>query len=68
MSIFRPFKERLAGVGENVIFEEIDMSKAENREKYGFGWRLYINGENLFTGIPPSYEQIRAKIKQLTET
>jgi GNAT superfamily N-acetyltransferase len=67
-SVYLDAKRAAGEYGENVVFEEIDMSKTENREKYGFGWRLYINGENLFTGIPPSYEQIRAKIKQLMKT
>ncbi len=49
---------------DNVVFEEVDMSKVENRRKYGFKWRLIINGENLFTGIPPSYEKIRATIEE----
>jgi hypothetical protein len=47
-----------------VVFEEIDMSKIENRKKHGYDWRLYIDGENLFTGIPPSYEKIRLKIEE----
>ena len=63
-SIYCSAKKAASEFGDNVIFEEIDMGKAENRRKYGFDWRLYINGENLFTGYPPSYEQIKAKIKE----
>ena len=49
---------------DKVVFEEIDMSRYENREKYGYGWRLYVNGENLFAGPPPSYEQIKKRINE----
>ena len=63
-SVYFSAKKAASEFGDNVIFEEIDMCKAENRIKYGFDWRLYINGENLFTGHPPSYEQIRAKIEE----
>jgi len=57
-------KKAACEFADKVVFEEIDMSKAENRKKYGLKWRLYINGENIFTGPPPSYEKIRAKIEE----
>ena len=50
--------------GENVSFEEIDMSDAANLRKYGLGGGLYIAGENIFTGPPPSYDQIVEKIEE----
>ena len=49
---------------DKVVFEEIDMSSAENRRRYGLKGGLYINGENIFAGPPLSYEKIRAKIKE----
>jgi GNAT superfamily N-acetyltransferase len=49
--------------GEKVVFEEIDMSSSENRKKYGLKGGLYINGENLFAGPPPTYEDIKKKIE-----
>lgn len=63
-AVYNWAKKAAGEFGDKVIFEEINMSKAENRRKYGFGWRLYINGENLFTGHPPSHEQIKARIKE----
>jgi GNAT superfamily N-acetyltransferase len=48
--------------GDDVIFEEIDMSVAENREKYGLSGGMYVNGEDIFTGPPPSLDEIRSKI------
>jgi hypothetical protein len=63
-SVYWAAKKAAGEYGDKVIFEVIDMSQAENREKYGFGWRLYVNGENLFTGYPPSYEHIKAKIEE----
>ena len=63
-SVYWAAKKAAGEFGDKVIFEIIDMGEAENREKYGFGWRLYVNGENLFTGYPPSYEQIKAKIEE----
>jgi hypothetical protein len=50
--------------GDKVIFEEIAMSKPENRKKYGLKGGLYINGENIFQGPPPSDEQIKQKIEE----
>jgi N-acetylglutamate synthase-like GNAT family acetyltransferase len=63
-SVYYSAKKAAREFGDKVIFEEIDMSKEENRKKYGFGWRLYINNENLFTAYPPSYQQIKVKIKE----
>ena len=57
-------KKAASEFGDKVVFEEINMSEAENRRKYSFKWRLYINGENLFTGILPSYNEIKAKIEE----
>jgi hypothetical protein len=48
---------------DEVVHETIDMSVAENRRRYGLNGGLYINGENLFAGPPPSEEQIRSKVK-----
>jgi GNAT superfamily N-acetyltransferase len=62
--VYQSAKKAASEYGDLVVFEEIDMNKAENRNKYGFGWRLYIEGENLFTGYPPSYLQIKAKIEE----
>lgn len=54
----------IAGVfGDKVVFEEIDMSKPENKRKYGLKGGLYIDGENIFEGPPPTDEQIRERIK-----
>ncbi|MBN2520667.1 MAG: GNAT family N-acetyltransferase, partial [Bacteroidales bacterium] len=67
-SIYYAAKKAASEFGNKVVFEEIDMNKNENKKKYGFDWRLYINGENIFTNYPPSYEQIKAKItKKLNE-
>jgi hypothetical protein len=48
----------------SLAHETIDMSVAENRWRHGLKGGLYIKGENLFAGPPPSEEQIRSKIKQ----
>jgi hypothetical protein len=67
-SVYFSAKKAASEFTDKVVFEEIDMSKYQNRKKYGFSWRLYIDGENLFTGYPPSYEQIKTKIEeQLTK-
>ena len=50
--------------GDKVAFEEINMSTLENRKKYGLKGGLYINGENIFEGPPPTDEQIKEKIKE----
>jgi GNAT superfamily N-acetyltransferase len=63
-SVYYNAKRAAHEYGDRVIFEEIDMSQDKNRKKYGIGWRLYVNRENLFTGYPPSYEQIKAKIEE----
>lgn len=63
-SIYCNAKKAASEFDDNVIFEEIDMRKTENRRKYGFDWRLYINRENLFDRSLPTYGQIKAKIKE----
>lgn len=63
-TVYHNAKKAAGEFGDKVVFEEIDMSEAENRKKYGYDWRLYIDGENLFTGIPPSYEKINLKIEE----
>lgn len=63
-SVYWAAKKAAGEFGDKVIFEEIDMSKAMNKIKYGFNWRLYINSENLFDGPPPLYEQIKKKIEE----
>lgn len=60
-------KKAASEFGEKVVFEEIDMSIAENRRKYGLKGGLYIDGENIFTGPPPSYEEIKGKIEEKSE-
>jgi len=50
--------------GDKVVFEEIRMNNPENIKKYGLNTGLYVNGENLFAGPPPSREQIKQKIEE----
>jgi len=53
-----------AEYGDRVVFEEINMSFAENRKKYGLLGGLFINGENIFSGPPPSSQEIKSKIDE----
>ena len=57
-------REASSEFDDRVLFEEIDMSLADNRKRYGLKGGIYVNGENIFTGPPPTYEQIRAKIEE----
>jgi GNAT superfamily N-acetyltransferase len=50
--------------GNTVVFEVINMSDDENRRKYALKGGLYINGENISKGPPPSCEEIRDKISK----
>ncbi|MBN1551531.1 GNAT family N-acetyltransferase [bacterium] len=50
---------------EDVIFEGIDMRKPENRKSYGLCGGLYINGKNIFSGPPPTDNDIRKTILEL---
>lgn len=49
---------------DTVIFDAIDMSNDENRRKYGLQGGLYVDGENITKGPPPSCEEIRDKISK----
>ncbi len=61
-------KEIAQEYADKVVFEEIDMNKPENKKKYGLKGGLYINGENIFEGPPPSHEQIKEKIEEHLKT
>jgi GNAT superfamily N-acetyltransferase len=67
-TIYLAAKKAANEFGDKVVFEVVDMSRIENRRKYGIDWRLYVNGENLFTRYIPSYKEIKGKIEDALRT
>lgn len=60
-----------AEFGERVFFEEVDTSDPEVFREWGVMDGLYINGREMRTGPPPSYETIRnwmaRRVKKIPE-
>jgi GNAT superfamily N-acetyltransferase len=53
-----------AEFGERVVFQEIDTSDREAFSEWGIADGLYIDGKQVRTGPPPSYEKIRKLIEK----
>jgi hypothetical protein len=53
-----------AEFGDSVIFEEIDTSVRANLLEWGLSDALFIDGKQVRTGPPPSYEKIKVLIEK----
>ena len=62
--VFERAKKASSKFGEKVVFQEIDTSHREIFEEWGIYDALFIDGEEIRTGPPPSYEKIVKKIKK----
>jgi len=62
-------KRAVAEFGDKVVFQQIDTSDRDNLLEWGISDALYIDGKQVRTGPPPSYEKIRnaiaKKVKRL---
>jgi hypothetical protein len=52
------------GFGDGVIFREVMTSDKESMREFGVKDAVFVEDENLFTGGPPSFEDIVKAIKQ----
>ena len=53
-----------AELGDRVVFQEIDTSDMDAFKEWGIADGLYIDGKQVRTGPPPSYEKIRKLIER----
>lgn len=57
-------KRAAAEFGDAVAFEEIDTGVCENLLEWGLSDALFIDGKQVRTGPPPSYEKIKGLIEK----
>jgi GNAT superfamily N-acetyltransferase len=57
-------KRAAAVLGERVVVQEIDTFEKEAAMEWGASDALFIDGREIRTGPPPSYEAIRKKIER----
>jgi GNAT superfamily N-acetyltransferase len=57
-------KRAAAEFGEAVLFQEINTFAQEDLHEWGLTDALYIDGKQIRTGPPPTYEKIRKKIEK----
>jgi GNAT superfamily N-acetyltransferase len=55
-------KRAAAEFGDAVVFREIDISERSAVAEWGVSDSVFVNGKNLQSGPPPSYEKIRKAI------
>jgi hypothetical protein len=55
-------KRAAAEFGDQVIFREFDTSERADLEEWGHADALFIDTEQINTGPPPSYEELRKLI------
>ena len=53
-----------AELGDRVVFQEVDTSDRDTFMEWGIADGLYIDGKQVRTGPPPSYERIRKLIER----
>lgn len=62
--VFERAKRAAAGFGDTVEFQEFNTSEPEVLQEWGLTDALFIDGRQVRTGPPPSYEKIRKKIRK----
>lgn len=62
--VFERAKRAAAGFGDTVEFQEFNTSETEVLQEWGLIDALFIDGRQVRTGPPPSYEKIRKKIRK----
>ncbi len=60
--VFERAKRAAAEFGDHVVFQEIDTFDRSVFLEWGIADALFIDGKQVRTGPPPSYEKIRRKI------
>jgi GNAT superfamily N-acetyltransferase len=49
-------------LGDGVVYREIDTSEREAVAQWGFSSEIFVDGRELRTGPPPTYEKVRSTI------
>jgi hypothetical protein len=60
--VFERAKQAVSEFGDKVAFQEIHTFDRDVFLEWGISDALFIDGEQIRTGPPPSYEKIRKKI------
>jgi len=56
--VYERAKRATEKLGDRVLFEEVDTSNRDNLLEWGIADGLYIDGKEVTTGPPPSYDKI----------
>ena len=66
---FERARKAIEEFGDRVVFHHIDTSDRDNFLEWGITDALFIDGKQIRTGPPPSYEKLRkaiaSKVKKL---
>ena len=62
--VYERAKRAAAGFGDEVVFEEFDTSEQEAMIRCGRSDCVFVDGNNLQKGPPPSYEKIHRTIQK----
>jgi GNAT superfamily N-acetyltransferase len=60
--VFERARRATAECGDKAVFQAIDTSERETFLSWGIGDALFIDGKQVRTGPPPSYDKIKKKI------
>jgi N-acetylglutamate synthase-like GNAT family acetyltransferase len=60
--VFERAKRAASEIGDTVVFQEMDTFDRETFLEWGISDALFIDGKQVRTGPPPSYEKIKKKI------
>jgi N-acetylglutamate synthase-like GNAT family acetyltransferase len=62
--VFERAKRAASEIGDTVVFQEMDTRDREIFLEWGISDALFIDGKQVRTGPPPSYEKIKKKIEK----
>ena len=51
-------------LGDEVVFQEIDMTRRESVREWGLSDGLFVDSKNIYQGPPLTYDKIRKKIER----
>lgn len=60
--VFERAKRAASEIGDTVVFQEMNTFDRETFLEWGISDALFIDGKQVRTGPPPSYEKIKKKI------
>jgi len=63
-TVYERAKRASLDLGEKVVFKEISTTNRDTLNEWGISDALFVDGKQIRTGPPPSYEKIRKVIKK----